>query len=407
MGMPVWNKDGGFQADDGAAEVARSSKYTGSIWLWRQTQNQKQDSWAEASPTALEKPGFSAVCWYTGKNYYESLGGKIPVGLIEAAVGGSPIEYWLSSESIAKCETDEPQCDDKMPDSTFYDDQIVGLQPYTFGAIVWDQAERDLKCNNVANYPCLQKELAHSWRKAFSSPDSAFVVVQLPDYYDQKDPGAPGVPGYTSTAEGVFAMRLAQEAGLEGVEKSALVATYDQSCNNLAFSDDCPFGSVHNIHKQEVGARAALQLLRLMEGQDLVAEGPRAQKASASRLGDADSDGFKISITFNGGSAPFALLPTRNCTDCCGGSFGANQDVSALPKADFDVSVDGKAWTSGSNARIKNGEGIVFHARGLPAPPALVRYTAGSNFTQCALFNAEGLPALPFQIGIEQESLVV
>jgi hypothetical protein len=402
MGMPVVGRtDGAFSADDGPAEAARSSKYTGGIWLWQQSQNDKTDSWAEASPETLVKPGFSAVCWYTGKNYYENLGGKVPVGLFEAAVGGSPIEYWLSTESIAKCETDEPQCDDKWPDSAFYDNQIVALQPYTVGAIVWDQAERDLKCNNVANYPCLQRELAHSWRKAFGSPDAAFVAVQLPDYYDQKDPGAPGVPGYSTTAEGVFAMRLAQEAGLEGVEKSALVATYDQSCNNLAFPDDCPFSSVHNVHKQEVGARAAMQLHRLMQGEDLVTEGPRAQKASAKPVGSDASGGFSVSITFAGGSAPFTLLPTRNCTDCCDGDYGA------AAKGDFDVSIDGKAWTQGSNARVKNDEGVVIHVKGLSSPPAFVRYTAGSNFTQCALFNAEGLPALPFQIGIDQETDMV
>lgn len=402
MGMPVVNKPGSFQADDGPAEAARSSKYTGGIWLWKQSQSKYRnpESWAEASPTSLDD-GFSAVCWYTGKNYYENLGGKVPVGLFEAAVGGSPIEYWLSSESIAKCEIDEPQCDDQLPDSSFYDDQIVSLQPYTVGAIVWDQAERDLKCNNVANYPCLQRELVRSWRQAFGSPDAAFVAVQLPDYYDQKDPGAPGVPGYTSTAEGVFAMRLAQEAALEDVEKSALVATYDQSCNNLAFPDDCPHGSVHNIHKQEVGARAALQLVHLMQGQDVTVEGPRAKEASAAPVGDAALGGFSVSVTFAGGSGPFTLLPTRNCTDCCDGSFGASA------KGDFDVSIDGQAWTPGKSTRMKGAEGVVFHVAGLSAPPAFVRYTAGSNFTQCALFNAEGLPALPFQIGIEQESEAV
>jgi len=402
MDMPIVNKEGGFQADDGPAEVPRSSKYTGGIWLWKQVQSiyHNSETWAEASPTALSN-GHSAVCWYTGKNYYDSLGGKVPVGLMQASVGGSPIEYWLSSESIAKCEVDEPQCDTQLPDSSFYVDQIVSLQPYTVGAIVWDQAERDLKCNNVANYPCMQRELARSWREAFGSPDAAFVVVQLPEYFDPNDPGAPGVAGYASAAEGVFAMRLAQEAGLEGVVKSGLVATYDQSCNNLAFPDDCPFGSVHNIHKQEVGARTALQLVRLMQGQDLIAEGPRAQEASVAAVGDDASSGFSVSVTFAGGSAPFALLPTRNCTDCCDGNFGA------AAKGDFDVSVDGQAWVPGSSVRTKGNEGVVFHVAELSSPPAYVRYTAGSDFTQCALFNAEGLPALPFQIGIEQESKTI
>ena len=35
------------------------------------------------------------MCWYSGKALFERLGGQTPVGLIMAAVGGSPIEYWL------------------------------------------------------------------------------------------------------------------------------------------------------------------------------------------------------------------------------------------------------------------------------------------------------------------------
>merc|ERR1711990_412370 len=131
------------------------------------------------------------------------------------------------------------------------------------------------------------RELARSWRASFSSPNSAFVVVQLPDYFDKKDPGAPGVPGYSSTAEGLFHMRLAQEKGLAGVDKSAAVASYDQSCNDLEFPDNCPFGSVHNVHKQKVSERVAAQLMRLMHGGSSVTEGPRAVEASVTPVDSA------------------------------------------------------------------------------------------------------------------------
>lgn len=319
----------------------------------------------------------------------------MPVGLLEAAVGGSPIEYWLSAESIAKCETDQPQCDDQMPDSSFYDDQIVSLQPYSLGAIIWDQAERDLKCNHVTEYPCLMRELARSWRLAFASPGAPLIAVQLPDYYDAKDPGAPGVPGFASTSEGVFEMRLAQEAGIAGDSNTALVATYDQSCNNLAFSENCPFGSVHNVHKQELGNRIAMQLARLMQGEDLVTEGPRAKLASAKAL---TKGGFSISITFAGGTTPFALQPTRNCTECCDGSLGA------AASGDFEASHDGKLWSAGKNARMQGDDVVVFHAE-MATKPAFVRYTAGSNFTQCALFNKESLPAMPFKLPVTDQQL--
>jgi sialate O-acetylesterase len=147
MDMPLWNKPGGFQADNGTAEVTAADRYTGGIWLWKQVQSKYRNptAWETASMKALKKiPSFSALCWYTGKNHYERFHGQVPVGLLQASVSGSPIEYWLSAETLAKCETDKPQCKPGFPDSSFHDDQIVSLLPYTVGAIVWDQAERDV-----------------------------------------------------------------------------------------------------------------------------------------------------------------------------------------------------------------------------------------------------------------------
>merc|ERR1712190_30895 len=104
MAMPVDGKPGAFQADNGTAEAAAADRYTGSIWLWKQPQSRFNvpKAWTPVSSTFLAKDSFSAVCWYTGKSHFERMGGAVPVGLIEAAVGGSPIEFWLSVESLAK-----------------------------------------------------------------------------------------------------------------------------------------------------------------------------------------------------------------------------------------------------------------------------------------------------------------
>jgi len=179
-----------------------------------------------------------------------------------------------------------------------------------------------------------------------------------------------------------------QEAGLKGAEPSALVATYDQSCNDQAFPDSCPFGSVHNLHKQEVGKRVAGQLARLMLGEELVTEGPAAQDVAASPTSQGDT-GFAVTVRFAGGSTPFSILPTRNATQKCDGGAGAASE------GDFDASHDGVTWVPGSGARLDGDSSVVFDVElAHSEPPAYVRYTAGSNFTQCALFNAEGLPAL-------------
>jgi hypothetical protein len=111
-----------------------------------------------------------------------SLEQVVPDCVVRDCRAWQPIEYWLppsSEPNVNACETDVPQCDNQYNDSFFYTDIVSQLQPYTFGAMVWDQAERDVKCPvSVAAYACMQAELATSWRAAFHSPHASFVAVQ-------------------------------------------------------------------------------------------------------------------------------------------------------------------------------------------------------------------------------------
>ena len=75
------------------------------------------------------------------------------MGLLQTSVGGSPIEYWLPPESgehpplnVNRCERDVPQCDNQYNDSFFFTDIVEQIIPYSVGAFIWDQAERDVKC---------------------------------------------------------------------------------------------------------------------------------------------------------------------------------------------------------------------------------------------------------------------
>ena len=94
------------------------------------------------------------ACWsrYTGKSLFEQLDGKVPVGLLCGAVGGSPIEFWLPKGHVNNsiCGADVPPCDPGGPnnytDSEFFERLIAFFQPYTLGSVVWDQAERDVHC---------------------------------------------------------------------------------------------------------------------------------------------------------------------------------------------------------------------------------------------------------------------
>lgn len=227
---------------------------------------------------------------------------------------------------------------------------------------------------------------AASWRELFNQ-SFALVVVQLPGYTGALNNGTGSYPGGI-TSEMVSNMRIAQEKGVLQTDNAEMTATYDLSCAlNESF---CPFSSVHTPDKVDQGARVALHLRRmLLKEEALVVEGPRATDAVAMAQARGVEKTFKVSIEFAGGSEPFYLHGTRNCTTCCNGAH----------TIDLDASVDGHKWVN-SSAVVLKGRQLTFSVA-LPSPPKVVRHTAASIFPQCALYNKEGLPALPFQLTVQ------
>ena len=292
-----------------------------------------------------------------------------------------------------------------------------------------------------ARYACLEAALVSSWRAGLGGAAFPAVAVQLPGYDgDCASLVRKYGPSWDFCGGGsLLQMRLAQESGMRAVAgvatgtgtgggggSGAVSATYDLSCPS------CPFGSVHNTHKVSVGARLALQLRKLWFNDTMVvAEGPRVQ--SARRLVGGAGGGTstrRLRLLFSGGSGPFAFKPTRNCTVCCE-NVGVDFDASA---AGSSGAMDGHRWVNASSAMIIPGGGggggggsdsdsdsgsdsasdssgsdsggsggdgstrtvVVVELEFPAAVSGTVRYTAAAVFPQCALYNAEGLPALPF-----------
>lgn len=424
-GLGVFHKPNktAFAADNGTAESAASGRFTGKIWYREDTNDTyvgPKRVWRPVSPATL--PGFSAVCWYAGKSLFEQAardaGTEVPLGLIASTWGATPIEYWLpqtdpSDPDKNTCEVDEPQCVPRFPtrgnvsDSAFFDQYVRPLAPYTVSALIWDQAERDVKCpKSLQAYACMQKLLIESWRTTFNS-GFAFVAVQLAGYIvnPRDGPLAPEQPG-------LFEMRLQQERGCVGMERCAIVPTYDVSCS-AGVDGGCPFGSVHQPHKIEVGRRVGLHLGKMLlttnpsptpsPAAARAVQGPTATYIHVAPAPEAaletDNDGtvrlqqrsFLVSVGFDGGSAPFTLRSTRNCTSCCDGNH----------TVDFDASIDGQSsWANGTSVALDGQAREISFRVVLPAAPKTVRHTAATVFPQCALYNAEGLPLLPFTMAV-------
>jgi hypothetical protein len=215
-------------------------------------------------------------------------------------------------------------------------------------------------------------------------------------------------PSLTVTSAEVFRMRLQQEAGCSGVEGGCVVVpTYDFSCQTdnpaVMVGENCPYGSVHQPDKPAIGKRVALQLYKQLVDPSTtnVVEGPRATRVTApgrTEWGQTAEQGNRtVTVWFSGGSAPFTLAATRNCTTCCDGSKNNGHTV------DFDASLDGVHWLNGTDATLGPGPTITFKVEGLTAPPTMVRHTAASVWPQCAVYNAETLPLFPFEMKVVQD----
>ena len=48
------------------------------------------------------------VCWFGGRDTFDSLGGEVPIGLVESDVGGTGVEFWSPAASIAECSQKTP-----------------------------------------------------------------------------------------------------------------------------------------------------------------------------------------------------------------------------------------------------------------------------------------------------------
>ena len=231
----------------------------------------------------------------------------------------------------------------------------------------------------------------------------AFVGVQLAGYTGAIINGT-GRYELSITPEMVFAMRLQQEAGCANVTTPcAVVPTYDLSCSAGA-DGGCPYGSVHQPDKPDIGHRIGQQIHAMLAKPSIPApfsESPRATHATA--VAGAVEGEYTVSVEFSGGTAPFYLRGTRNCTWCC-----SKPPQARFTTVDIDASVDGQHFVNGTDAMLSPGTTdntaiVKFSVRGLSAVPRVVRYTAASTWPQCALYNAEHFPAFPFRLDISTE----
>ncbi len=198
------------------------------------TQKKFTPKWSVCNARDLK--GFSAVGYGFGKELQEAL--NVPIGLIDASYGGTPIEGWLSAEYLTNNPKVAAQAKKlrhknwKKRISYLHNANIYPIRHTTIAGVIWYQG-----CSNVSSCGTYQNLLTHlvkSWREEFRSPEMPFYIVEI----------APHNYG------GINGARIR--------EAQARVAARTKNCEIVITNDQNQIpGDIHPPKKAEVAHRLA------------------------------------------------------------------------------------------------------------------------------------------------------
>ncbi len=312
-------------------------------------QKRNKAEWSVCNAKSLAN--FSAVGYGFGKELQEAL--DVPVGLIDASYGGTPIEGWLSAEYLAnnpKVAAVAKKLKSKKwknKASHLHNANIYPIRHATVAGTIWYQG-----CSNVPSFRTYQTMLTHlvkSWRAEFRNPEMPFYVVQLvPHIYE-------GIKGAI--------VREAQARVAAKTPNCELVVTNDQ--NHIP-------GDIHPPKKTDVAHRLALCAL-----------GAHYKKSDAPFRSPAYQS---MTVEGNNVRVAFKNVPTTLVQKGEGRINGFQLGVK-------DPENEKNLIFSVAEAKIE-GKEVVVWAEGVEAPVA-VRYCFNEDMGN--VFSAEGLPLAPFR----------
>ncbi|HAW97049.1 MAG TPA: sialate O-acetylesterase [Opitutae bacterium] len=211
--------------------------------------------------------GFSGVAFVFARRLHVEL--KVPVGIIDCAWGGTPIEPYIPASAfkghptlveLAKyAKAGDLEAIRKMSGGTWvrspawlpgaiYNGRIAPVAPYGIRGAIWYQAESNSgKGEDPRAYRHKQRALVEGWRKAFQQERLPFYFVQLPQWKS-------------------YAWTYAREEQLRAMEVAGtgMVVTIDLDNAN----------DIHPPNKIDVGERLALWPLAKLYGKKIPFSGP-------------------------------------------------------------------------------------------------------------------------------------
>jgi sialate O-acetylesterase len=235
--------------------------------------------------------------------------------------------------------------------TALYNGMIAPLVPFAIKGAIWYQGESN--SGRAEQYQRLLPTLIQDWRERFGVGEFPFLIVQLASFMDTKPEPSDDPWAY---------LREAQASVSQKVPKCGLAVAID-----IGEAKD-----IHPKNKQDVGRRLGLAAQAVGYGQKLVHSGPVYQSK------EVKDNSLRLKFDHIGGG-----LIAKG---------GGKLEGFAIASEDMKF-----VWADA----VIEGETVVVSSPQVQKPVA-ARY-AWANNPICNLYNAEGLPAVPFRTDADKK----
>ena len=309
-------------------------------------------SWQTNNPETVAQT--SAVAYFFAKKLYSTL--KVPVGIIIASWGGTPIESWVNKNTLEKFPLYDLSFLDTgiLPNrphycpTTLYNGMLSPIVGYGIKGFLWYQGEANR--NRPDNYRKVQAAFAGMLRDLWHNPEMPFYYVQIAPY-NYEDPDG------LSAAK----FREGQMKNIEEIGNAGMAVTLDIGDANC----------IHPAQKEEVGNRLAYMALYNEYGYTAIDPFPPIYDSYEIRNGCIRVK-FKVGPQ---GLAPYGVPLVE-------GFEIAGKDRKFYPATAVIIRENGGNTIDVRSEEVKK--------------PVAVRY-GFKNVSKASLYNCFGIPASPFR----------
>ncbi len=327
-------------------------------------------SWIVCNPITVQN--YSAVCFFTALKLHQAL--NVPIGIIESAWGGHPIEPFIPESAFEKHPVLKRELElgraknleglknmvggvyarnESWLPGTIYNSRIAPVAPYAMRGGLWYQAESNCgKGEDPRFYEEKMKALMNGWRQAWDKPEMPIYYVQLPQY------------------DSANWVRMREE------QRRAM----DHSNTGMSVIIDLLPDGIHPSNKIDVANRLALWPLAKVYEKKVIFSGPL--------YSGIEIKGSKCIVSFNYSESGLVvgkkvdLVPTE---------FLPTKSVSG-----FEVCSEKGKWYQADSIIVNNK--VECTSQNVTKPIG-VRYAWGKMMNETTiwnLYNKAGLPASPF-----------